>query len=280
MARPALALVLSLVCSAAGAQLSPRAAGSVLAPPPPPVGRQRQPGRGAAVDALLCCCIHPAAAAPKDEGDAEPAWFRCTCEAAGCVCPSTAPPLAPPSSIPQFVLFTHDDALKQETHDALRAVLDGRSSASGCKAAATLFTLARASSECRRCMPCCWECWPAASRRLASPILLPACLPACRLHAAAAAVRRGVRGRQSHADPSKGKQQLENAAEVSGSSALPLCCMPLACDPSGRPAASPCLLLRRRRQPQMNGWGRDEVEAEVVGGRADIARICGIPGEP
>lgn len=58
------------------------------------------------------------------------------------------------------MIFTHDDALKQETHDALRAVLDGRSSSIGCKAAATLFTLARASSErlglACLCGACAW----------------------------------------------------------------------------------------------------------------------------
>lgn len=31
--------------------------------------------------------------------------------------------------------------------------------------------------------------------------------------------------------------------------------------------------------PQMNGWGRPEIDAEVAGGRQALVDSCGIPGE-
>lgn len=48
-----------------------------------------------------------------------------------------------PSETPQFILFTHDDAITPSAEAAFRAILDGRRSANGCPAVATLFTLAR-----------------------------------------------------------------------------------------------------------------------------------------
>lgn len=54
----------------------------------------------------------------------------------------TAPPGGlDPSDTPQFLLLTHDDAVNSEAVDAITAMLDGRSSVDGCKAAATFFTL-------------------------------------------------------------------------------------------------------------------------------------------
>lgn len=64
------------------------------------------------------------------------------------MCPSVAPPAGlAPADTPMFVLFTHDDAISAASYSALRAVLDGAASANGCSAAATLFTLARGTSE-------------------------------------------------------------------------------------------------------------------------------------
>ncbi|PSC76360.1 Polysaccharide deacetylase domain-containing [Micractinium conductrix] len=76
-----------------------------------------------------------------------PSWYRCRCTAAdadSCVCPSLSPPggLAP-GATPQFILFTHDDAVTAEAEAAFRAILGGRRSADGCPASATLFALAR-----------------------------------------------------------------------------------------------------------------------------------------
>lgn len=81
-----------------------------------------------------------------------PSWYLCSCggngAAPGCVCPSTAPPGGlPPAATPQFVLFTHDDAITSEAFGAFREILGGLQSARGCKAAATLFTLSRGTGE-------------------------------------------------------------------------------------------------------------------------------------
>jgi hypothetical protein len=81
-----------------------------------------------------------------------PGWLRCTCPAhdsAGCVCPSLDPPGGlPPAAAPQFILFSHDDAITEETDAGLRAILEHgrRLSPGACPAVATLFTLARATS--------------------------------------------------------------------------------------------------------------------------------------
>ncbi|PSC74020.1 polysaccharide deacetylase [Micractinium conductrix] len=97
--------------------------------------------------ALLRTAVLVLAAAVAGAGSL-PAWYRCTCPPAGagagaapCVCPSTAAPggLAP-ADTPQFVLFTHDDALTSTTNAAFHTVLDGKRSANGCPAAATFFT--------------------------------------------------------------------------------------------------------------------------------------------
>ncbi len=45
----------------------------------------------------------------------------------------------PPVVTPQFVLFTHDDAIEQGTYDMLHEVTDGKV-ANGCPLTATLFT--------------------------------------------------------------------------------------------------------------------------------------------
>lgn len=45
----------------------------------------------------------------------------------------------PPAITPQFVLFTHDDAIIDTTFDMLHEVTDGRL-ANGCPLTATLFT--------------------------------------------------------------------------------------------------------------------------------------------
>jgi hypothetical protein len=45
----------------------------------------------------------------------------------------------PPSATPQFILFTHDDAVIPSTAAMLRKVVDGRS-VNGCPLTATLFT--------------------------------------------------------------------------------------------------------------------------------------------
>ncbi|PSC73088.1 Polysaccharide deacetylase domain-containing [Micractinium conductrix] len=61
--------------------------------------------------------------------------------AAGLVNASTSPPGGlDPSQVPMFVLFTHDDAVTEATHEAMRAVTDGRASLDGCPAVATMFT--------------------------------------------------------------------------------------------------------------------------------------------
>ncbi|PRW33708.1 polysaccharide deacetylase [Chlorella sorokiniana] len=97
----------------------------------------------------LALLLGSAAAAPKQGDDPLPSWYRCQCPGRGaapdCVCPSIEPPggLAR-AQTPQFVLFTHDDAVKEETYDVLQAVLGGKESVTGgCQASATLFTLAR-----------------------------------------------------------------------------------------------------------------------------------------
>ncbi|KAL4422675.1 hypothetical protein ABPG75_008872 [Micractinium tetrahymenae] len=58
--------------------------------------------------------------------------------------PSTeAPGGLTPDQTPQFILFTHDDALRENTYEAMLAVTEGRQSLDGCPATATLFTTTR-----------------------------------------------------------------------------------------------------------------------------------------
>lgn len=71
-----------------------------------------------------------------------PSWYSCICAAGApnCVCPSTAPPGGlDPQTVPQLILFTHDDAITQKTYEAFTGILEGRRSADGCPAAATMM---------------------------------------------------------------------------------------------------------------------------------------------
>ncbi|PRW05840.1 hypothetical protein C2E21_9462 [Chlorella sorokiniana] len=75
-----------------------------------------------------------------------PSWYKCTCPSAPaasgtpCVCPSTAAPgNLPTASVPQFVLFTHDDSVLQTTYDDMTSITNGRQSSNGCPAVATMF---------------------------------------------------------------------------------------------------------------------------------------------
>lgn len=58
--------------------------------------------------------------------------------------PSTdAPGGLAPDQTPQFILFTHDDALRENTYEAMLEVTEGRQSLNGCPATATMFTTTR-----------------------------------------------------------------------------------------------------------------------------------------
>ncbi|KAL4421045.1 hypothetical protein ABPG77_007520 [Micractinium sp. CCAP 211/92] len=62
--------------------------------------------------------------------------------AAGFVGPSLSPPGGlDPKDTPQFVIFTHDDAIMQDTYNAMTSVTNGQASLDGCPAVATMFTL-------------------------------------------------------------------------------------------------------------------------------------------
>lgn len=126
-----------------------------------------------------------------------PSWYRCTCPAntaaTGCVCPSLDPPggLAR-ADTPQFILFSHDDAITEETHSGLRSIFEHGQAA--CRPVATLFTLARATSESGGSGRC--RARPAAPanhlhccNKVSWPLPLPTCSPTCRLLAAATAVQ-------------------------------------------------------------------------------------------
>ncbi|KAL4446727.1 hypothetical protein ABPG77_007971 [Micractinium sp. CCAP 211/92] len=160
--------------------------------------------RAAVCAALLAACFPMARAAVSKPGP--PSTFGCTCSITtaaaargrSCVCPSTSPPGGlRPSETPQFILLTHDDAITPTAAAAFRAILGGRSSADGCPAVATLFTLARGTD--------------------------------CELL------------RRLYLD--------------------------------GYEVASHSLTHQK-----MNGWSREQVAAEVVGGRSALASKCGIPG--
>ncbi|KAL4427129.1 hypothetical protein ABPG77_001133 [Micractinium sp. CCAP 211/92] len=72
-----------------------------------------------------------------------PSWYKCTCTSSSkqpCVCPSTSPPGGlSPSDIPQFVLFTHDDAVTTTTASTMHEIVDGKATSDGCPVVATLF---------------------------------------------------------------------------------------------------------------------------------------------
>lgn len=75
--------------------------------------------------------------------------------------PAPAPAASPPgglpaASLPQFILFTHDDAINGKARDLLRSILDGRQSADGCKAHATLFVMNRNTGGWARAVPAAW----------------------------------------------------------------------------------------------------------------------------
>ncbi|KAL4425399.1 hypothetical protein ABPG75_009415 [Micractinium tetrahymenae] len=101
-----------------------------------------------------------------------------------------------PNEAPQFILFTHDDAITPTAAAAFQAILNGRRSADGCPAVATLFTLARGTD--------------------------------CEL-------LRGL---------------YHDGYEVASHSLT---------------------------HQKMNGWSKEQVAAEVLGGRAALASTCGIP---
>ncbi|KAI7845753.1 hypothetical protein COHA_000668 [Chlorella ohadii] len=76
---------------------------------------------------------------------AAPSWYSCDCGGRpNCMCPSIQHPAAdriPLQEVPQFVLFTHDDAIVEKTDASMRAVCDGRYNPNGCPARATMFTM-------------------------------------------------------------------------------------------------------------------------------------------
>jgi len=79
---------------------------------------------------------------PGPSPGALPAWYKCDCSPRNnCHCPGTTPPggLAPEDT-PQFILFTHDDAILKLTDQSFRAVCDGRTNPDGCPFRATMFT--------------------------------------------------------------------------------------------------------------------------------------------
>lgn len=57
------------------------------------------------------------------------------------MCPSTDPPGGLSyDDTPQFILFTHDDAITWTTDSRIRQVTDGKTNPNGCPTRATLFT--------------------------------------------------------------------------------------------------------------------------------------------
>lgn len=74
----------------------------------------------------------------------EPSWYDCWCDGApNCMCPSTDPPGGLSyDETPQFILFTHDDAITWTTDNRIRSVTDGPTNPNGCPTRATLFTSA------------------------------------------------------------------------------------------------------------------------------------------
>ncbi|EFN51596.1 hypothetical protein CHLNCDRAFT_139978 [Chlorella variabilis] len=62
--------------------------------------------------------------------------------------PSNSPPGGlDVANTPQFILFTHDDAVLSSTHELMKSVTDGRSF-SGCPATATLFVATQIGNDC------------------------------------------------------------------------------------------------------------------------------------
>ncbi|EFN52371.1 hypothetical protein CHLNCDRAFT_138801 [Chlorella variabilis] len=76
-----------------------------------------------------------------------PGWYDCDCQGRdNCHCPSTDPPGGLSlEDTPQFILFTHDDAIEWDTDKYMRDVCDGRYNPNGCPAVATMFTMSRGS---------------------------------------------------------------------------------------------------------------------------------------
>ncbi|KAL4431388.1 hypothetical protein ABPG75_006644 [Micractinium tetrahymenae] len=84
------------------------------------------------------------------QGSILPSWYSCDCSARdNCACPTTKPPggLAP-EDVPQFILFTHDDAIVDLTDRSFREICDGRKNPDGCPFRATMFTQA-ADTDCQ-----------------------------------------------------------------------------------------------------------------------------------
>ncbi|KAI7841427.1 hypothetical protein COHA_004822 [Chlorella ohadii] len=98
---------------------------------------------------VMVCLFSPAGAGSL------PGWYTCTCPstpaASGtpCVCPSTsAPGNLPTSSVPQLIVFTHDDSILQTTYNDITSALDGKKSANGCPAVATMFVTTLNTADC------------------------------------------------------------------------------------------------------------------------------------
>ncbi|KAL4459141.1 hypothetical protein ABPG75_014006 [Micractinium tetrahymenae] len=90
-----------------------------------------------AIAAMALLLAGPAAATSL------PSWYKCTCSSSSpqpCVCPSTSPPGGlSPEDTPQFVLFTHDDAVTSTTDSTMHSIVDGQATSDGCPVVATMF---------------------------------------------------------------------------------------------------------------------------------------------
>lgn len=70
--------------------------------------------------------------------------YKCdptSCRLPDCLCASTSPPGGlSPDEVPQFVVFTADDAIQSYTLDAVNQFLAQRANPNGCKPRMTYFT--------------------------------------------------------------------------------------------------------------------------------------------
>lgn len=195
----------------------------------------------------------------------------------------------------------HDDAVTEATYDAFVTVLGGRASATGgCKPAATLFTLARGTSACiggHASAPLPLHARHARDggtrMRGMSCALVPP-LPPLLPQTARCCSSCMTKATKWPRTPSPTKRRVERKKylrDVQTRSTLPAPWKPWDSRsgiPQPCPAMSPlprlcrprCCHLIPRRCPlpaQMNGWGREEVDVEVAGGRASLASKCGMP---
>ncbi|KAI3438445.1 hypothetical protein D9Q98_000875 [Chlorella vulgaris] len=95
---------------------------------------------------LLLVCSHVATGMP--------AWYNCnpaTCTPPDCACASDTPPAASGTwdikDVPQFIVFTHDDAITSDTNEAIRSIIDEHTNRNGCNMPATFFVL-EAGNDC------------------------------------------------------------------------------------------------------------------------------------